>query len=95
MIYATLFISICGFGIDASLTYFLPRYPDQEREFVSQNSALILVFSSACMALLIFARQPFLEIASYDFVFPLAAYVFCFVNLNWLEYYWIAKRRTW
>lgn len=94
MIYATLFASICGFRIDASLTYFLPRYPDQERQFVSQNSALILIFSSACIALFLFARKPFLEIATYDFVFPLAAYVFCFVNLNWLEYYWIAKRRT-
>lgn len=94
MVYATLFVAICGFGIDSSLTYFLPRYPDQEREFVSQNSVLILVFSSTCLAILMLARQPFLEIASYDFVLPLAAYVFCFVNLNWLEYYWIAKGRT-
>ena len=93
MIYATLLISICGFGIDASLTYFLPRYPHEERKFVSQTSILILVYSSACIGLLIFARQPFLEIASYDYVLPMAAYVFCFVNLNWLEYYWIAKRR--
>jgi O-antigen/teichoic acid export membrane protein len=94
MIYAMIFVTICAFGIDSSLTYFLPRYPDKEREFVSQNSALILISSSTCMAILILARQLFLEIATYDFVLPLAAYVFCFVNLNWLEYYWIAKRRT-
>ena len=94
MIYATLFVTICGFGIDASLTYFLPRYPNQERQLVSQNSALIMVFSSVCLCLFLIARKPFLEIASYDFTLPLAAYVFCFVNLNWLEYYWIAKRRT-
>ncbi len=94
MIYATLFVMICGFGIDSTLTYFLPRYPNKEREFVSQNSVLILVFSSLCMAVFLLARGPFLEIASYDFTFPLAAYVLCFVNLNWLEYYWIAKRRT-
>jgi len=55
---------------------------------------LILIISSACLSLLIIARKPFLEIASYDYVWPLASYVFCFVNLNWLEYYWIAKRRT-
>ncbi len=94
MIYATLFVMICGFGIDSSLTYFLPRYPNQKRQFVSQNSALILVYSSTCISLFLFARKPFLEIASYDFTLPLAAYVFCFVNLNWLEYYWIVKRRT-
>lgn len=94
MIYATLLVAICGFGIDSSLTYFLPRYPDQEREFVSQNSVVILAWSAGCLGVLLAARQPFLRISSYDFVYPLAAYVFCFVNLNWLEYYWIAKRRT-
>ena len=94
MVYATLFVTICGFGIDSSLTYFLPRYPNQERLFVSQNSILILVYSSACLSLFLLARQPFLSIASYDFAIPLAAYVFCFVNLNWLEYYWIARRRA-
>ena len=31
MIYAMLFITICGFGMDSSLTYFLPRYPNLER----------------------------------------------------------------
>lgn len=94
MIYATLLISICGFGIDASLTYFLPRYPNHERQILSQNSALILVVSSICLALFALARQLFLEVTSYNFVLPLAAYVFFFANLNWLEYYWIAKRRT-
>lgn len=94
MIYAMLFVTICGFGIDSSLTYFLPRYPEQEREFASQNTVLVLVFSSAVLSILLIARKPFLEITNYDFVFPLVAYVFCFVNLNWLEYCWIAKRRT-
>lgn len=94
MIYATLLVAICSFGIDSSLTYFLPRYPDQERRFVSQNSLVILGWSAVCLGVLVAAREPFLQVASYDFVYPLAAYVFCFVNLNWLEYYWIAKRRT-
>jgi O-antigen/teichoic acid export membrane protein len=94
MIYATLFVTICSFGINSSLTYFLPRYPGQERQFVSQNSALTLIISCACIGLFLILRQPFLDIATFDFVFPLAAYVFFFVNLNWLEHYWVAKRRT-
>ena len=94
MIYATLLVAICSFGIDSSLTYFLPRYPDQERKFLSQNSLVILAWSSVCLGILVAAHEPFLQLASYDFVYPLAAYVFCFVNLNWLEYYWIANRRT-
>lgn len=94
VIYAVLFITICGFSIDASLTYFLPRYPNKELEFLCQNSLLILILSTLCMSLLVLARDLFLRAASYDYVVPLAAYVFCYVNLNWLEYYWIAKRRT-
>lgn len=94
MVYATLFVMICGFGIDSSLAYFLPRYPNLERQFVSQNSALVLIFSSACLSVFLVAHDLFLKIASYDFTLPLAAYVFCYVNLNWPEFYWIAKRRT-
>lgn len=94
MIYATLLVAVCSFGIDSSLTYFLPKYPDQERKFVTQNSLVILAWSAICLGVLVAAREPFLRLASYDFVYPLAVYVFCFVNLNWLEYYWIAKRRT-
>ena len=94
MLYATLLVAVCGFGIDASLTYFLPRHPDKDRVYVSQNTILVLAFSAACMAVLILARQPIQTITSFDFVWQLAAYVFLFVNLNWVEYYWIIRKRT-
>ena len=94
MVYAMLFVAICGFGVDASLSYFLPRYPDKEREIVTQNSILVLAWSSLCLTALLISRPFFLEVATYDFLTPLVTYVFCFVNLNWLEYYWVAKRRA-
>jgi O-antigen/teichoic acid export membrane protein len=94
MIYASLLVTVCGFTVDSSLTYFLPKYETAERALVSQASALILGFSTLCLSVLYLARSYLVGITSYDFVVPLIAYVFCFVNLNWLEYYWIAKRRT-
>jgi O-antigen/teichoic acid export membrane protein len=94
VIYAMLFNLICSFGIDSSLTYFLPRYPEKVKALITQNSILILIYSAACLLTLYIFRVPFKTITSYDFVLPLAAYVFCFVNLNWLEYYWVANRRT-
>jgi O-antigen/teichoic acid export membrane protein len=33
-------------------------------------------------------------LTTFDFVLPLSVYVFFFVNLGWLEYYWIAKRQA-
>lgn len=93
-IYAALMVALSGFSIDRSLTYFIPRYPERERQFLFHNTILILVISLVFLATFVAAKPWFLEIATYDYVLPLAIYVFCFVNLNWLEYYWLARRRT-
>jgi O-antigen/teichoic acid export membrane protein len=93
IIYATLLATLCTFAVDNSLTYFLPRFPERERSYVSQTSAITLAASALCLSALLLAKPLFLKLASYDFIAPLSAYVFFFVNLNWLEYYWIAKRR--
>ncbi len=92
-IYAMLLISLCAFAVDSSLTYFIPRFPERERSFVSQTSIITLAASTLFLSTLVLAKPLVLKFASYDFIAPLAAYVFFFVNLNWLEYYWIAKRQ--
>ena len=94
MIWAMLLVTVCGFSVDSSLTYFLPKYESDARILVSQASALILFFSTLCIAILLAAQPLYEKATSYNFAAPLAAYVFCFVNLNWLEYYWIVRRRT-
>ena len=93
MVYAMLLTSVCAFGVDSSLTYFIPRFPERERSFVSQTSIITLAVSTLCLSTLLLTKPLFLKFASYDFVAPLAAYVFFFINLNWLEYYWISKRQ--
>jgi O-antigen/teichoic acid export membrane protein len=93
-IYAVLLTGVCSLAVDSSLTYFLPRFPDRERSFVLQTSVITLVISSIGVVALLLFRPLFLRLTTYDFTFPLAAYVFFFVNLGWLEYYWIAKRRA-
>jgi O-antigen/teichoic acid export membrane protein len=94
MIYAMFLIMVCEFGLSSSLTYFLPKYPDRERLFLVQTTFLVFLLSSLCLLGVIAAQPLFAVFASFDFVLPLAAYVFCFVNLNWLEHYWVAKRRV-
>lgn len=93
-IYAVLLTGVCSLAVDSSLTYFLPRFPDRERSFVVQTSAITLVISSASVGLLLLMKPMFLELATFDFVLPLVVYVFFFVNLGWLEYYWIARREA-
>jgi len=93
LIYATLLTVVSSFAVDSSLTYFLPRYPEREQALVSQTSAITLALSTVCLLALMLGKPLVLKLVSYDFVAPLSAYVFFFVNLNWLEYYWIAKRQ--
>lgn len=94
LIYAMLISTFCAFSIDSSLTFFIPKFPGRERAYVTQASLLILGISAIIIAVLFLIRPIILGLTSYDFVMQLAAYVLFFVNLNWLEYYWIAKRQT-
>lgn len=93
-IYAVLLTGLCTFSVDSSLTYFLPRFPERERVLLFQTTILTLVLSASCLLGLLLARPLFLQITSWDFVAPLATYVFFFVNVSWFEYYWIAKRQA-
>jgi O-antigen/teichoic acid export membrane protein len=94
MVYATMLTALSTFSIDNSLTYFIPKFPERERAFVTQTTLLILCVSSLGVLILLGGRELLLQVISFDFVMPLALYVFFFVNLNWLEYYWIAKRQA-
>src|SRR5688572_29381767 len=93
MIYAGLLTVLCAFAVDSSLTYFLPRFPERERAFVTQTTLITLAMSTICLTTLLLMRFFVLKLVTIDFVTPLAVYVFLFVNLNWVEYYWIAKRK--
>jgi O-antigen/teichoic acid export membrane protein len=94
MIYAVLLTGVCSLAVDSSLTYFLPRFPERERSFILQTSLITLALSGIGAGAVLLAKPLFLRLTTYDFVLPLVVYVFFFVNLGWLEYYWIAKREA-
>ena len=56
MIYAALLTTLCTFSLDSSLLYFLSRFPERERQIVSQTSAITLVLSIFTIGLLLLAR---------------------------------------
>jgi O-antigen/teichoic acid export membrane protein len=94
MIYATMLTALSTFSIDSSLTYFISRFPARERSFVTQTTLLIFAISAVGVTALIAGRPLLLDFTTFDFVMPLALYMFFFVNMNWLEYYWIARRQA-
>src|SRR5688572_33316897 len=83
-IYAVLLTGLCTFAVDSSLTYFIPRFPERDRSFVLQTTLITLAISSLSVSILMLGKPLVLKLTSYDFILPLATYVFFFVNLGWL-----------
>ena len=93
VVYAMLTANLAAFSINTNLLYFLPHRPDSTRQFVSNTNWLTLAMSGvACLALWLFADQ-IRSATSFDFVLPLAVYVLLFVNLTFLESYFIATKQ--
>ncbi len=94
MVYAILIAGLIEFTVNTNLIYFIPKYPDREKQSVTHTAFLIFVtsivglFAVYLFKGLIFART------SYDFVVPLLAYVFFFLNFEFFENYWLGKKRT-
>jgi O-antigen/teichoic acid export membrane protein len=90
MVYAMLITGIAAFN-KSNLLYFIPRDPAHTREYVSHTTLMTFVTSVAACLLLYLFHNILQENTSLNFVLPLIIYVFLFLNLDFLETYWIAK----
>ena len=91
IVYAMLITSIAAFNIKSNLLFFIPHDPANTRVHVS-HTTLMTLFASASACLVLYAlRDVLLENTSFDFFLPLIIYVLLFLNLNFLESYWLAK----
>jgi O-antigen/teichoic acid export membrane protein len=94
MLYAALAGSMVLLGIPHSLAYFLPRYPNLERVWVTQASLFILATSSIAIVLIFVIGDVIRANSSFDFVTALQLYIFFVINLDFVENYWLGKKRT-
>ena len=94
MLYAALISSVMTFGAARSLPYFIPRYPNRERVWVTQVSLFVLTTSLIAMTGVWIAGDLIRLNTSFDFVTTLQLYIFFFTNLDFLELYWLAKKRV-
>jgi len=94
ILYAMICVNILGFSINSNLFYFIPKAPDKERECVT-NTAILTFIASFIGAIIVVIFKPLiLAKTSYDFILPLIFYLFFFLNLNFWEPYWLAKKRS-
>ena len=94
MLYATLLSGLMEFTVTKNLIYFIPKYPDRERESVTHTTVLILIASFIGLSVVYLCRGLILARTSYDFMAPLLLYIFFFLNFEFFENYWLGKKRT-
>jgi O-antigen/teichoic acid export membrane protein len=93
LLYAGLLTTICAFGINNSLLYFIPSRPNSVRQMVRQ--ALTMTFGTSVLVVGITLLADFLSNGAIlgAVALPVAIYVLLFVNLDFWEFYWLSLKR--
>ena len=94
LLYAMLLASFMGFSINRSLLYFLPHDPDNQSKYVTNATVLCILSWCVGSLLIIFFQDLIREKTSFDFVSTLIWYIFFYVNFDFLESYFLAKKQT-
>lgn len=94
LLYAMLLANFISLAIPRNLLYFIPRAPHDAAKYVTHTALLTLTSWLIGAGFIFLARGFILARTSYDFIVPLIIFIFFFLNLDFLESYWLAKKRT-
>jgi O-antigen/teichoic acid export membrane protein len=93
LLYAGLLTTICSFGINNSLLYFIPSRPHSVRQMVRQATTMTLGTSLLVISITLLADYLLNGAILGGVALPVALYVLLFVNLDFWEFYWLALKR--
>jgi O-antigen/teichoic acid export membrane protein len=85
--------SVAAFSISTNLLYFVPLHPESTRRYVSHTNWLTLFMSLLACAVIWLFGEPIRASISFDFLLPMALFVLLYVNVNFLDFYWIATKQ--
>jgi O-antigen/teichoic acid export membrane protein len=93
LMYAGLLTTICAFGINNSLLYFIPSRPNTVRQMVRQ--AITMTFGTSVLVVGVTLLADYISNGAIlgAVALPVAIYVLLFVNLDFWESYWLALKR--
>jgi O-antigen/teichoic acid export membrane protein len=94
LLYAYLCINLVGWQIQRNLLYFIPRDPQRERQAVTNTALSLLTVTVLGCGIVYFGRDMILAKMSLDFAVPLTLFIFCYLNLDVFESYWLARKRS-
>ncbi|HEX5131666.1 MAG TPA: oligosaccharide flippase family protein [Candidatus Krumholzibacteria bacterium] len=94
IVYSMLAVSFVEFSIKSNILYFVPRDPSKVREYLTGTTLLNLAFTALGALAIIVFRHRLAELTHWDVTRPMLLYLVTYVNLDYLEMFWIATRRT-
>lgn len=94
LLYVGLLTALCAFGINNSLLYFIPSRENSARQMLRQSTLLTLLSSVTIIGVMLLLNELANGAVVGAFALPVAVYVLLFVNLDFWEFYWLARRRA-
>jgi O-antigen/teichoic acid export membrane protein len=93
LLYVTMLQTFALFSINDSLLYFVPAYPASPWRVARHAAVLTLISSVAVVAALAALDIAMGGTLVHGFLLPLAAFTLFCVNLDFWEYFWVARGR--
>lgn len=94
VLYSTLISGVAFFSVMSSPIYFIPKYPDRERQTVTQTALMLLVLGTLAAGATWLFGDLIRAHTSRDFIVPLVVQVFLMINLEYFESYMLGRKRT-
>ena len=94
LVYSGLVIAFVSFGIKSNLLYFISKDPKNKSFFVTNTIYLLLLFSVVGLIVIFFLKPYFQTILSYNFIYLLMIFIFCFQNVDLLDNYFLSIKRS-
>jgi O-antigen/teichoic acid export membrane protein len=93
-LYVGLFSSFLNFAIKDNLLYFIPQNPGSEKSLIANTIVIKLIVVVIGLTVISIFKDNFISITSFDFFIPLLVYLFITQNIDFIEIYWLAKKKS-
>lgn len=94
LLYSSLLQALAGFNFSASLLYFIPLHSASPWRVVRETASLTGIFSLSLVGAFVACDLVVPGGLVGPYLVPLVIYVLLYVNLDWWEYFWVARRHT-
>lgn len=93
-LYALLAVTVFSFGIKGNLLFFIPKNIKNEKIYINNSIIFILITSSIGLAIVQLLSDVLSKQISFDYIDIMSIYIFVYINLDLVESYWLAKKRS-